>query len=633
MMVLKNNNSSSMLLCTLLALSTTSTKVLALDADCQPANAPAYNGFSLKRNTSCRQYVNCVNGMISSTHTCPDGLLFNGSIGVGGICNWDYSVTCSDLDPLNLAFDIAVNHEESSVVSEIQSVEQIMPEPQEEPPATVATTTTVSSNPDNYYCGTSVTNAAQICKPCPSGLMTECSGDFTHGCFKNIDSCASAAASSSSSSSSTEETTASMSENAPSPSSPTTTTFVVSPTPPSLSPTLPPWTNAPFVPSPSSSTSKTVIGYYASWQWYDRNKFADPINIPYSKYDRINYAFFQPDKQGNLFGTDEWADPQLLFGPYIYNEGEQTPSNYKCSWDGPNLTNCNHHDTSKGLIQLAHNANVQVMPSIGGWTLSDNFPQIAADPIKRNNFAQQCIELIIAYGFDGIDIDWEYPGYVDHSGTPGDTVNFTLLLRAVRNKLDELGNANGKFYGLTAALPCGPDKIDKIQVNEIKSILTEFNLMSYDLHGAWDALTGINAPMYDQGWMDKTKRWSVHGCVNNYVDLGVPLSQMNIGLPFYGRSYQKATGMKQFHGGVDDINYHLDEGSPQYFNIVNELYRMKTYRHDKTQTQYAVFDDDQRGGLVSYDDARAICDKVEYANERGMHGCKFISIVVCLLQL
>ena len=94
---------------------------------------------------------------------------------------------------------------------------------------------------------------------------------------------------------------------------------------------------------------------------------------------------------------------------------------------------------------------------------------------------------------------------------------------------------------------------------------------------------------------------------------------MNIGLPFYGRSFQKATGMKQFHDGADDINYHLDEGSPQYFNIVNELGRMTTYRHEDTQTQYAVFNDGDRG-LVSYDDARAICDKVGYANERGMHG-------------
>jgi hypothetical protein len=57
---------------------------------------------------------------------------------------------------------------------------------------------------------------------------------------------------------------------------------------PSLSPTLPPWTNVPFVPYRGSPRPKMVIGYYASWQWYDRNKFADPKNVDFGKYDRIN---------------------------------------------------------------------------------------------------------------------------------------------------------------------------------------------------------------------------------------------------------------------------------------------------------------------------------------------------------
>lgn len=293
--------------------------------------------------------------------------------------------------------------------------------------------------------------------------------------------------------------------------------------------------------------------------------------------------------------------------------------NYFCSWDAPRNKPCNYHDTSRGLIRRAHEAGAEVMPSIGGWTLSDNFPGIAASPAKRDNFAEQCVELIEAYDFDGIDLDWEYPGYEDHSGTPEDTVNFTLLLQAIRTKLNLLGSFRGRYYKLTAALPCGPDKIEKIQVSQIANILDELNLMSYDLHGAWDALTGTNAPMFDQGWTDETPRWSVHGCVENYVDLGVPLKKMNIGLPFYGRSFKRATGMKQFHGGADDINYHLDEGSPQYFNIVKELRKMTTYRHEKTQTQYAVFND-ANGGLVSYDDPRAICDKVDYANQRGMNG-------------
>ena len=175
-------------------------------------------------------------------------------------------------------------------------------------------------------------------------------------------------------------------------------------------------------------------------------------------------------------------------------------------------------------------------------------------------------------------------------------------------------------------------------MEKIKDYLSELNLMTYDYHGAWDALTGINAPMFDQGWGDKTKRWSVHGCVNTYVERGVSLHQMNIGLPFYGRSFSHATGMKQFHGGADDVNFHLDEGSPQYFNIVNELKGvegyadsgMTTYRHEKTQTQFAVFNGGNRG-LVSYDDPRAICDKVEYANERGMHGCEYYFVTECAI--
>ena len=66
-------------------------------------------------------------------------------------------------------------------------------------------------------------------------------------------------------------------------------------------------------------------------------------------------------------------------------------------------------------------------------------------------------------------------GYEDHSGTPEDTINFTLFLQAIRDELDGLGdNRFGEPYGLTAALPCGPDKIEKIQVNQIKDILTEY---------------------------------------------------------------------------------------------------------------------------------------------------------------
>lgn len=81
---------------------------------------------------------------------------------------------------------------------------------------------------------------------------------------------------------------------------------------------------------------------------------------------RVNYAFFQPDARGNIFGTDRWGDPQLLFGPYTEKlmGGIQ-----KCSYDGPEEINCAYHEHNAGIINLAHQAGAEVYPSIGGWTL------------------------------------------------------------------------------------------------------------------------------------------------------------------------------------------------------------------------------------------------------------------------
>ena len=344
--------------------------VHALDADCQPlgSSQPPYTGYSLKTSTSCTQYVYCINGIISSTHKCPDGLLFNGSVGVGGICNWSNVVDCADSNKLGMAFDALYNQGVSQVETTTSEEQDIMVQ---NLAGSIAESIEYQSendgvllaNPHNFYCGSSVDEAMSICKPCPSGTILECKEhSHKYGCFKGIDSCTHGngdtspisdslankieeafddlpatttpfttvqqAASNSAPSTyqaasqpSTPTYQASINVASP-PTSPTistttttqqqqqsiptiantvvwsvtTTTNTQEVTKPTNEPSLPPWTNAPFNPSPSGSTSKTVIGYYASWQWYDRNKYADPTNIQFSKYDRINYAFFQPGK-------------------------------------------------------------------------------------------------------------------------------------------------------------------------------------------------------------------------------------------------------------------------------------------------------------------------------------------------
>ena len=300
-------------------------------------------------------------------------------------------------------------------------------------------------------------------------------------------------------------------------------------------------------------------------------------------------------------------------------------------------------------MKQVHRARRDIYPSLGGWTLSDAFPPMAADAASRRNFARNCRDLIVDYDFDGIDLDWEYPGYAAHSGTPADTENFNLLLRDIREELDALGAETGRFYGLTAALPCGPSNIENINVAEAAKYLTEFNLMSYDFHGAWDDVTGMNSPLYDRS-TDKEPGWSVDGCVQNWVARGAPRERLNIGLGFYGRSFRDAQSLDAPHGGVDDMSWEIDEGSPQYFvsrsllslcghlvdqnscllllcifqNIMDQLHSMSVQWDDESKTPYAFFND-RKGGFVSYDDERSICLKTEYAINNSLGG--FVSFI------
>ena len=54
---------------------------------------------------------------------------------------------------------------------------------------------------------------------------------------------------------------------------------------------------------------------------------------------------------------------------------------------------------------------LKVLLMIGGWgEHADGFSMMARDPEKRALFCAECKKHIDNYGFDGIDIDWEYPG-------------------------------------------------------------------------------------------------------------------------------------------------------------------------------------------------------------------------------
>ena len=338
---------------------------------------------------------------------------------------------------------------------------------------------------------------------------------------------------------------------------------------------------------------KEIVGYYPNWQWYDRNKLVKPTTIDYSKYTIINYAFMKPTADGHIDLTDAWADENLLLGEHDWQNGGYLPNT--------------------SLIDLAHNAGVKVLPSIGGWSLSNNFPAIAASQAKRDTFAQACVNLIDTYNFDGIDLDWEYPGYAPHGGSAADKANFSLLLQAIRTAIDNYGQAHGKTLLLTSAVSADGVKMEFIDWSVASQNLDIINLMSYDFFGAFSANANHNAPLYKPTQGDPT--FNVDSAATKLVTkYGVDPNKITIGLAFYGRS-SKTTGPAALFaattGQTDNATFNLDDGSPTYFNVLQKMNLFTTHWDSTAHVPYLTGDGSLKT-FVSYDNPQSIADKAEY---------------------
>lgn len=98
----------------------------------------------------------------------------------------------------------------------------------------------------------------------------------------------------------------------------------------------------------------------------------------------------------------------------------------------------------------------------------------------RKAFIDSLIRFMDTYGFDGADLDWEYPSAEDRGGRPDDTENLVTLCREMRQ-------AFGTRYGLSIAIPASYWYLRHFDVGAIQNHVDWINVMTYDMHGVWDA--------------------------------------------------------------------------------------------------------------------------------------------------
>lgn len=341
-----------------------------------------------------------------------------------------------------------------------------------------------------------------------------------------------------------------------------------------------------------SQPCREVVGYYPAWQFYDRDQLVNPATIDYSKYTTIVYAFFNPQPDGSIIAHDQGLERKLLGGEEGY------PS----------------------LVENAHKNGVKVLASIGGWTLSSNFPQLASDAFTRMKFAEACVALVEKYDLDGIDIDWEYPGYKAHNGREADTKNFTLMISDIRFKLDSYGVKVGRPMTLSIAAGSADRYLAKIEWEKIRDIVDMVNLMSYNYSGSWDTIVNHHTGLYYAGKGDPT--YNVDFSVQKIIEYGIPAEKINLGLAFYARSLKthgKAEHGSRCRGYGDNETFEADAGSPPYYNLVAKLDDFTYNWDDRAKVPFLL----GKGDLwtfVGFDDERSIEAKARYAIEKNLGG-------------
>lgn len=234
----------------------------------------------------------------------------------------------------------------------------------------------------------------------------------------------------------------------------------------------------------------------------------DIMSVPYKYLTHLNYSFAIPAKSGDSL------EP-LKNTEYI-----------------------------KELIKTAHNQNVKVFLSVGGWGIGDGggddsrFHRLAETPAGQTTFINSVIKAVNTFGFDGVDLDWEYPD-PDHRSAD----DFVELSKQLYQAL-HLQNKK-----LTAAVVSAGKQAYGIK-EEVYPYMDWLNIMVYD--GDY----GPSELKHHSPYSMSVK------CIDFWLnERNLPASKCVLGLPFYAKK-----GFGNFGYSYKKL---LEEGASHYDDYWN----------------------------------------------------------------
>lgn len=197
-------------------------------------------------------------------------------------------------------------------------------------------------------------------------------------------------------------------------------------------------------------------------------------------------------------------------------------------------------DDYKGFNDLKkRNNKLKTLLSIGCWNFGDgSFITMVSTPENRHSFITSIIKFLRKYGFDGLNLAWQYPGC--YGSPPRDKHLFTILMHEIRKAFEKEVSKNKKPRLMVTAAVAGV--ISTIQfgyeIPQLSQSLDYIQVMTYDLHGSWDGYTGENSPLYKSPIETGVKAFhNIKYIMDNWKKKGASPEKLIVGFPAYGHTF------------------------------------------------------------------------------------------------